>query len=51
MRWISVSKQTDLKKKLVGEKAVKYIKDGMTIGLGSGSTEYLRFLVMQWDLE
>lgn len=40
MRWISVSKQTDLKKKLVGEKAVEYIKDGMTIGLGSGSIVY-----------
>ncbi|MBU8906215.1 ribose-5-phosphate isomerase RpiA [Desertibacillus haloalkaliphilus] len=30
----------DLKKKAVGEKAVEYIKDGMTIGLGSGSTVY-----------
>ncbi|WP_343043353.1 ribose-5-phosphate isomerase RpiA [Texcoconibacillus texcoconensis] len=30
----------DLKKKAVGEKAVEYIQDGMTIGLGSGSTVY-----------
>ncbi|MGO4889198.1 ribose-5-phosphate isomerase RpiA [Anaerobacillus sp. MEB173] len=28
------------KKKAVGEKAVEYIQDGMTIGLGSGSTVY-----------
>ena len=35
-----MSKQTDSKKKLVDEKAVEYIKDGMTIGLGSGSTVY-----------
>lgn len=28
------------KKKEVGEKAVDYIKDGMTLGLGSGSTVY-----------
>lgn len=27
-------------KKMAGEKAVEYIKDGMTIGLGSGSTVY-----------
>ncbi|GEL77697.1 ribose-5-phosphate isomerase A [Tenuibacillus multivorans] len=30
----------DLKKKAVGEKAVEDIQDGMTIGLGSGSTVY-----------
>ncbi|TWT05282.1 ribose-5-phosphate isomerase RpiA [Planococcus sp. CPCC 101016] len=30
----------DAKKKEVGEKAVDYIKDGMIIGLGSGSTVY-----------
>lgn len=30
----------DAKKKEVGEKAVDYIKDGMTLGLGSGSTVY-----------
>lgn len=30
--------QTDLHKMHVGEKAVTYIKDGMTVGLGSGST-------------
>lgn len=30
----------DAKKKVVGEKAVEYIQDGMTIGLGSGSTVY-----------
>jgi ribose 5-phosphate isomerase A len=30
----------DLKKKAVGEKAVEYIQDGMTIGLGSGTTVY-----------
>jgi ribose 5-phosphate isomerase A len=30
----------DLQKKSVGEKAVEYIQDGMTIGLGSGSTVY-----------
>ncbi|MDF0726343.1 ribose-5-phosphate isomerase RpiA [Cytobacillus sp. S13-E01] len=28
------------KKRVVGEKAADYIKDGMTIGLGSGSTVY-----------
>ncbi len=27
-------------KRLVGEKAAEYIKDGMTVGLGSGSTVY-----------
>lgn len=27
-------------KKLAGEKAVEYIRDGMTIGLGTGSTVY-----------
>ncbi|WP_305033866.1 ribose-5-phosphate isomerase RpiA [Ammoniphilus sp. YIM 78166] len=32
--------QVDAKKKAVGEKAVEYIQDGMTIGLGSGSTVY-----------
>jgi ribose 5-phosphate isomerase A len=32
--------KVDLKKKAVGEKAVEYIQDGMTIGLGSGSTVY-----------
>ncbi|MEQ6389030.1 ribose-5-phosphate isomerase RpiA [Bacillaceae bacterium S4-13-58] len=31
---------TELKKKAAGEKAVDYIKDDMTIGLGSGSTVY-----------
>lgn len=30
----------DAKKKAVGEKAVEYIQDGMTIGLGSGTTIY-----------
>ncbi|RKQ35659.1 ribose-5-phosphate isomerase RpiA [Oceanobacillus halophilus] len=34
-----LSKQDQLKK-LVGEEAVHYIKDGMKIGLGSGSTVY-----------
>ncbi|TMU88289.1 ribose-5-phosphate isomerase RpiA [Bacillus sp. BHET2] len=29
-----------MKKKAAGEKAVDYIQDGMTIGLGSGSTVY-----------
>ena len=33
-------KQIDLQKKVAGEKAVDYIKDGMTIGLGSGSTVF-----------
>ncbi|MRH44484.1 ribose 5-phosphate isomerase A [Aquibacillus halophilus] len=28
----------DINKKIAGEEAVNYIKDGMTIGLGSGST-------------
>ncbi|OLO39354.1 ribose 5-phosphate isomerase A [Alkalihalophilus pseudofirmus] len=32
--------EIDLKKKAVGEKAVEYIEDGMTIGLGSGSTVF-----------
>ena len=27
-------------KKLVGEKAVEFIKDGMVVGLGTGSTVY-----------
>ncbi|MBO0588569.1 ribose-5-phosphate isomerase RpiA [Sporosarcina sp. E16_8] len=30
----------DIQKKIAGEKAAEYIKDGMTIGLGSGSTVY-----------
>jgi ribose 5-phosphate isomerase A len=30
----------DVQKKSVGEKTVEYIQDGMTIGLGSGSTVY-----------
>lgn len=30
----------DLQKKIAGEKAAEYIKDGMIIGLGSGSTVY-----------
>jgi len=30
----------DLKKKSAGEKAVEYVKDGMVLGLGSGSTVY-----------
>ncbi|PLR89075.1 ribose-5-phosphate isomerase RpiA [Bacillus sp. T33-2] len=30
----------DVKKKSAGEKAVELIKDGMTVGLGSGSTIY-----------
>jgi ribose 5-phosphate isomerase A len=30
----------DLKKRRAGEKATEYIKDGMMIGLGSGSTVY-----------
>ncbi|MFC0560386.1 ribose-5-phosphate isomerase RpiA [Halalkalibacter alkalisediminis] len=32
--------QIDVQKKMAGKKAVDYIKDGMTIGLGSGSTVY-----------
>ncbi|MEH7235305.1 ribose-5-phosphate isomerase RpiA [Bacillus sp. JJ1562] len=32
--------QQELSKKAVGEKATEFIKDGMTIGLGSGSTIY-----------
>ena len=35
-----MSEQKDLFKKAAGEKAVEYIKDGMIIGLGSGSTVY-----------
>lgn len=35
-----LSEQKDLFKKAAGEKAVEYIKDGMIIGLGSGSTVY-----------
>lgn len=34
-----VSKQDELKK-LVGEEAAAYVKDGMKVGLGSGSTMY-----------
>jgi len=30
----------DIQKKIAGEKATEYIKDGMIIGLGSGSTVY-----------
>ncbi|WP_028391823.1 ribose-5-phosphate isomerase RpiA [Bacillus cihuensis] len=29
-----------IEKKIVGEKAVEFIKDGMTVGLGTGSTVY-----------
>ena len=29
-------------KKLVGEKSVEWIKDNMTVGLGTGSTVYYR---------
>lgn len=36
---IMVSKQDELKK-LVGEEAAAYVKDGMKVGLGSGSTMY-----------
>ncbi|KHF39420.1 ribose 5-phosphate isomerase [Halalkalibacter okhensis] len=32
--------QVELRKKRAGEKAVEWIEDGMTIGLGSGSTVY-----------
>ncbi|MCC3356157.1 ribose-5-phosphate isomerase RpiA [Bacillus sp. REN16] len=32
--------QQELSKKMAGEKATQFIKDGMTIGLGSGSTIY-----------
>lgn len=32
--------QVDQYKKAAGEKAAEYIKDGMTVGLGSGSTVY-----------
>ncbi|MFN1207980.1 ribose 5-phosphate isomerase A, partial [Enterococcus lactis] len=28
----------ELMKKVAGQEAVKYIKDGMTVGLGTGST-------------
>lgn len=35
-----MSEQEDVKKQLAGEKAADYIKDGMIIGLGSGSTVY-----------
>lgn len=27
-------------KQLVGEKAAEYVKDGMVVGLGTGSTAY-----------
>ncbi|MGE8078163.1 ribose-5-phosphate isomerase RpiA [Peribacillus loiseleuriae] len=29
-----------IEKKIVGEKAVEFVKDGMTVGLGTGSTVY-----------
>ena len=32
--------QKEFEKKLAGEKAAEYVKDGMTIGLGTGSTVY-----------
>lgn len=32
--------QTDIGKKAAGEKAASYIKSGMTVGLGTGSTAY-----------
>jgi len=35
-----MTEQIDAKKRAVGEKAVEYIKDGMVLGLGSGSTVY-----------
>lgn len=35
-----MSGNADLRKKAVGEKAVEYVKDGMVLGLGSGSTVY-----------
>lgn len=35
-----MSEQFDFKKKQVGEKAAEYVKDGMSIGLGSGTTVY-----------
>jgi ribose 5-phosphate isomerase A len=35
-----LANEVDLRKKQAGEKAVEFIKDGMTIGLGSGSTVY-----------
>lgn len=35
-----MAEHTDLYKKAAGEKAVEYIKDGMVVGLGSGSTVY-----------
>ena len=28
------------KKKIAGEKAAEYVKDGMTLGLGTGSTAF-----------
>src|SRR5690606_34369260 len=37
-----IMKQDELKK-LVGEKSVEWIKDGMTVGLGTGST--VKFMV------
>lgn len=33
-------KQLETEKKLAGERAVEFVKDGMTIGLGTGSTVY-----------
>ena len=35
-----MNEQLEEKKKVAGEKAIEYIKDGMTVGLGSGSTVY-----------
>ncbi|MFD1037552.1 ribose-5-phosphate isomerase RpiA [Virgibacillus byunsanensis] len=32
--------ELDRNKKIIGEEAAKYIKNGMTVGLGSGSTVY-----------
>ncbi|PSL44882.1 ribose-5-phosphate isomerase [Chitinophaga niastensis] len=36
--------QTDIGKKAAGEKAAEYIKPGMTVGLGTGSTAYYAIL-------
>lgn len=36
--------QTDIGKKAAGEKAAEYIKPGMTVGLGTGSTAYYTIL-------
>lgn len=35
-----MSQKAELEKKIVGEKAVEFIEDGMIIGLGSGTTVY-----------